>query len=69
MKYQHLTLHQEYEIKAYLKCNKSQKFIAQQMGVSESTISRELKRNEFKRGGITLKTLRNKPIFARKDLP
>ncbi|WP_404811688.1 helix-turn-helix domain-containing protein [Capnocytophaga canimorsus] len=51
MKYQHLTLHQEYEIKAYLKCNKSQKFIAQQMGVSESTISRELKRNELKRVG------------------
>ncbi|EKB57100.1 helix-turn-helix domain-containing protein [Bergeyella zoohelcum] len=50
MKYQHLTLHQEYEIKAYLKCNKSQKFIAQQMGVSESTISRELKRNKLKRG-------------------
>ncbi|WP_206677255.1 helix-turn-helix domain-containing protein [Capnocytophaga canimorsus] len=52
MKYQHLTLHQEYEIKAYIKCNKSQKFIAQQMGVSESTISRELKRNKLKRGGV-----------------
>ncbi|AWL79554.1 helix-turn-helix domain-containing protein [Capnocytophaga canimorsus] len=37
-------------IKAYLKCNKSQKFIAQQMGVSESTISRKLKRNKLKRG-------------------
>ncbi|ATA74167.1 IS30 family transposase [Capnocytophaga sp. H2931] len=51
MKYKHLTLEQRYEIKAYLKCNKSQKFIAQQMGVSESTISRELKRNKLKRGG------------------
>ncbi|WP_255317538.1 helix-turn-helix domain-containing protein [Capnocytophaga canimorsus] len=52
MKYKHLTLEQRYEIKAYLKCNKSQKFIAQQMGVSESTISRELKRNKLKRGGV-----------------
>ncbi|WP_172918678.1 IS30 family transposase [Capnocytophaga canis] len=51
MKYKHLTLEQRYEIKAYLKCNKSQKFIAQQMGVSESTFSRELKRNKLKRGG------------------
>ncbi|MFJ1327516.1 helix-turn-helix domain-containing protein [Capnocytophaga canimorsus] len=51
MKYKHLTLEQKYEIKAYLKCNKSQKFIAQQMGVSTSTISRELKRNKLKRGG------------------
>ncbi|WP_392419727.1 IS30 family transposase [Capnocytophaga canis] len=51
MKYKHLTLEQRYEIKAYLKCNKSQKFIAQQMGVSTSTISRELKRNKLKRGG------------------
>ncbi|MFB9120147.1 helix-turn-helix domain-containing protein [Bergeyella porcorum] len=32
MKYKHLTLEQRYEIKAYLKCNKSQKFIAEQLG-------------------------------------
>ena len=51
MKYQHLTTSQRYEINAYLKCNKSQKFIAEQIGVSESCISRELKRNELKRGG------------------
>jgi IS30 family transposase len=51
MKYQHLTESQRYEIKAYLNCNKSQKFIAQQLGVSESSISRELKRNMLKRGG------------------
>jgi IS30 family transposase len=50
MKYQHLTESQRYEISAYLKCNKSQKFIAQQLGVSESCISRELKRNRLKRG-------------------
>jgi transposase, IS30 family len=51
MKYQHLTESQRYEIKAYLNYNKSQKFIAQQLGVSESSISRELKRNKLKRGG------------------
>jgi IS30 family transposase len=51
MKYQHLTQGKRYEIKAYLKCNKSQKFIAEELGVSESCISRELKRNKLKRGG------------------
>jgi IS30 family transposase len=50
MKYQHLNERQRYEIKAYLKCNKSQKFIVEQLGVSESCISRELKRNKHKRG-------------------
>ncbi|ATA92656.1 hypothetical protein CGC56_11130 [Capnocytophaga canimorsus] len=34
------------------------KIIAQQLGVSESTISRELKRNRLKRGDITLKMLK-----------
>ncbi|AEK22897.1 Hypothetical protein Ccan_07790 [Capnocytophaga canimorsus Cc5] len=38
MKYRYLTSEQRY-IKAYPKCNKSQKIIAQQLGVSESTIS------------------------------
>ena len=51
MKYKHLTLLQRYEIKAYLQCHKSQKFIAEQLGVSQSTISRELNRNQLKRGG------------------
>lgn len=50
MKYKHLTESQRYELTAYLKCNKSQKFIAEQLGVSESCISRELKRNKLKRG-------------------
>jgi len=50
MKYQHLTQNQRYEIKAYLKCNQSQKFIAEALGVSEICISRELKRNKLKRG-------------------
>ncbi len=47
---EHLTKEQRYEIKAYLKCKKKQSFIAQSIGVSESTISRELKRNSSKLG-------------------
>lgn len=55
MKYRHLTQSQRYEISAYLKCGKSQKFIAEELGVSESTISRELGRNGLKRGGYNAK--------------
>jgi IS30 family transposase len=50
MKYQYLNESQRYGIKAYLKCDISQKFIAEQLGVSESRISRELKWNKLKRG-------------------
>ena len=53
MNYQHLSESQRYEIKAYLNCNKSQKFIAEQLGVSQSCISRELNRNKLKRGGYS----------------
>lgn len=51
MGYKHLTLSQRCEIKAYLKCGKSQTFIAEQLGVAKCTIGRELKRNQGKRGG------------------
>jgi IS30 family transposase len=51
MNYQHLSKSQRYEIKVYLNCNKSQKFIAEQLSVSQSCISRELNRNKIKRGG------------------
>ena len=50
MNYKHLTERQRYEIKAYLTCNKSQKFIAEKLGVSQSCISRELERNKLKNG-------------------
>lgn len=53
MKYKHLNESQRYEIKAYLKCNKSQKFIAEQLGVSRSCICRELNRNKLKRGSYS----------------
>ncbi len=53
MKYQHLNERQRYVIKAYLTCNKSQKYIAEQLGVSQSCISRELERNKLKKGGYS----------------
>jgi IS30 family transposase len=45
MKYKHLSEQQRYELKAFLQCGKSQRFISIELGVSEATISRELKRN------------------------
>lgn len=53
MNYKHLTQEQRYEIMSFLKCGKSQKFIADELGVSKSTISRELKRNKTKRGAYS----------------
>jgi IS30 family transposase len=46
----HLTLWQRYQIEAYLKSKKKQKWIAAELKVSESTISREIQRNKSKRG-------------------
>lgn len=46
----HLKVEQRYAIKAYLKSDKSIKFIASEMGVAESTIRREIKRNSTKTG-------------------
>jgi IS30 family transposase len=46
----HLTKEQRYQIEAYVKAGKQQKWIAEELGVSNSTISRELKRNKSKRG-------------------
>lgn len=65
MKYQHLTESQRYEIGAYLKCNKSQKFIAEQLGVSQSCISRELKRNKLKRGSYNPKKAQEVAIIRK----
>ncbi|MEA3554237.1 MAG: helix-turn-helix domain-containing protein, partial [Campylobacterota bacterium] len=45
MMYKHLTIEERYHIAALKKAKFSQKFIANELGVSESTISRELKRN------------------------
>ena len=45
MKYKHLTQEERYHIAALKKANFSQKYIANEIGASEATISRELKRN------------------------
>ena len=51
MKYKHLTSEQRYYIYLERQKGSTQKSIAQAMGVSESTVSRELKRNGGKNGG------------------
>ena len=43
--YKHLTQEERYHISALKQAKFSQKYIANKIGVSESTISRELKRN------------------------
>lgn len=48
--YTHLSLSQRYQIEALLNAGLKQKNIAEQLGVSPSTISRELNRNVAKRG-------------------
>lgn len=50
MKYNHLTAEQRYTIEVLLRQKKSRNEIAQIIGVSESTLSRELKRNSGQRG-------------------
>ena len=43
--YKHLTQEERYHISALKQAKFSQKYIANEIGVSEATISRELKRN------------------------
>lgn len=62
----HITKEQRYEIKAYLKCKMKQSFIAKAIGVSESTISRELNRNSSKRG-IYIPAKANEKANERKE--
>lgn len=50
MKYHHLTSEQRYTIDVLLRQKKSRKEIAQTIGVSQSTLCRELKRNSGQRG-------------------
>ena len=51
MKYKHLTSEQRYYIYTERQKGSTQKSIAKAIGVSESTVSRELKRNGGKNGG------------------
>ncbi len=46
----HLKLEQRYAIKAYLQSGKTKVFIANELGVSERTVRRELNRNSTKTG-------------------
>lgn len=48
--YKHLTIEQRYQIEGLLKANFKQAGIARELGVSKSTISREIKRNRGQRG-------------------
>ena len=48
--YKQLNQAQRYQIEILMKAGKNQKQIAALLGVSESTISRELKRNQGKKG-------------------
>lgn len=50
MKYNHLTAEQRYTIDVLLRQKKSRKEIAQTIGISQSTLCRELKRNSGQRG-------------------
>jgi len=50
MAYQQLTQEQRYQIHAFLKAAFSQSYIARELGLDKSTISRELKRNRGQRG-------------------
>ena len=55
MKYKHLTSQQRYYIYVERQKGSTQKSIAQSIGVSESTVCRELKRNGGKNGGYNAK--------------
>src|SRR5205085_4859000 len=50
MAYQQLTQEQRYQIHAFLKAAFSQSYIARELGLDKSTISRELKRSRGQRG-------------------
>jgi len=52
-KYKQLTDTQRYQIEAYLKAGVSKQFIATQLGISKSTVYRELKRNGLKYGNYS----------------
>lgn len=66
MAYKHLTQAQRYHLYEMIQMKLSQKQMAQIINVSESTISRELKRNTGKRGHY-LKSAHQLAIARRKD--
>jgi IS30 family transposase len=52
----HITTEQRYLIEAYLKLNKSKKFISNELNIHSSSVYREIKRNKLKLGGYSAKT-------------
>ena len=67
MKYKYLTQEERYHIDALKKANFSQKDIAIKIGISESTISRELKRNSsIQRKSYSAKTAHNISVLRRR---
>jgi IS30 family transposase len=62
----HLTTEQRYQIEAYLKLGASKDFIAKELQVDRSTIYREVKRNQNKRGAYSAKQA-NEFYSDRKD--
>lgn len=52
----HITTEQRYLIEAYLKLNKSKKFIADELNIHSSSVYREINRNKLKHGGYSAKT-------------
>lgn len=52
----HITKEQRYLIEAYLKLNKSKKFISNELNIHSSSVYREIKRNKLKLGGYSAKT-------------
>ncbi len=52
----HITTEQRYLIEAYLKLNKSKKFISDELNIHLSSVYREINRNKLKHGGYSAKT-------------
>jgi len=67
MKYQQLTLTKRYQITALIKLGLNQKEIALEIGVSPSTICRELKRNNYKMRGYSAEIAQVKSTKKHKE--
>lgn len=65
-KYHHLTQQQRYTIQDLLEIGKTQKFIASEIGVNKSSISREISRNRNSRGGYKAKGAQTRYVGERK---
>ena len=69
MKYKQLTSEQRYYIYLERQKGSTQKTIAEAIGVSESTVSRELRRNSEKNGGYNFKKAHERAMCRRCRCP